>query len=409
MLFTRLLLSLVLPAALAAPSDPVVETASGKVRGVLSPGGVQVYRGIPYAEPPTGPLRWQAPVPHAPWSNVYAATQDGAGCPQQCRLPAITCPPVQSEDCLFLNVFVPPSVSPNAGVAAKAVMFWIHGGDFYQGYGGGILYDGTVLAKEQDVVVVAINYRLGALGFLYTGPDKDTQFTGNFGLLDQQLAMRWVQENIANFGGDPEMVTIFGQSAGGASVASHLNMPSSKGLFSRAILQSNPVGLPFRTADKAPDFAAFVAKDAGCAGKRIEPCMRALPWKQVLAAAVTAESNLFIEIGNFLSLFQPYSPVVGTLCSCAANGYFMNGTSLNVPTLVGSVQQEGLIFIYEAFSKGPTSRCGGCTDGNHMALIMLIRFWSSIPAISRHDMRNHTTNCDDSLFLSDSPHLAAHG
>jgi acetylcholinesterase/cholinesterase len=407
-------------AAPASPAGPVVGTAAGQIRGSVGTGGVLVFRGIPYAEPPTGALRWQDPVAKSPWAGVRPATEDGAGCPQQCRLPAITCPPVQSEDCLFLNVFVPPPSSPPSSSSSpfpslsaakpKAVMFWIHGGDFYQGYGGGLLYDGTVLAQEEDVVVVAINYRLGALGFLYSGPDKSTQFTGNFGLRDQQLALRWVQQNIAKFGGNPNQVTIFGQSAGGASVASHLNMPSSKGLFARAILQSNPVGLPFRTADKAPKFTSFVAKDAGCTETVYEPCMRALSWEKVLAAAVSAESNLFIEIGNFLSLFQPYSPVVGTpeLAEQPMIG-FLNGTSMDVPTMMGSVQQEGLIFVYEAFAKGPTSRT---VEDTLLAVIYGVgnvgKILKQYPRNkSKLDQRNHTAPIvTDSLFHCPIRHIS---
>jgi carboxylesterase type B len=131
-------------------------------------------------------------------------------------------------------------------------MFWIHGGNYYQGYGGGLLYDGTSLASNENVIVVSINYRLGALGFLYSGPDPETHFTGNYGIRDQQEALHWVQRNAKAFGGNPDQVTIFGQSAGGESVGTLLNMPSSQGLFAGAIAQSIPVGFPLREADKAP-------------------------------------------------------------------------------------------------------------------------------------------------------------
>ena len=187
-------------------------------------------------------------------------------------------------------------------------------------------------------------------------------------------------------------------------------MPSSKGLFSQAILQSNPVGLPFRTADKAPEFTSFVAKDAGCTEPNYEPCMRALSWEKVLAAAVTAESNLFIEIGNFLSLFQPYSPVVGTpeLAVQPMVG-FLNGTSMDVPTMMGSVRQEGLIFVYEAFAKGPTSRT---IEDALMAVIYGVdnveKILKQYPRNkSKHDMRNHTAPIvTDSLFHCPIRHIS---
>ena len=237
MLFTRLLLSLVLPAALAAPSDPVVETASGKVRGVLSPGGVQVYRGIPYAEPPTGPRRWQAPVPHAPWSNVYAATQDGAGCPQQCRLPAITCPPVQSEDCLFLNVFVPPSVSPNAGGAAKAVMFWIHGGDFYQGMVGSFTMAPSWPKNKTWSLLPLIPARSARISI-----HRARQGHAVYGKLrsarpaagDAVGARKY-----RNFGGDPEMVTILANQLEALSC-----FPLEHALLQRTVFPGNPPEQP---------------------------------------------------------------------------------------------------------------------------------------------------------------------
>ena len=139
--------------------------------------------------------------------------------------------------------------------------FHIHGGDFYQGYGGGTLYDGSTYASRHGIVVVSINYRLGALGFLYSGPDASTQFTGNFGLHDQRLAMVWTRDNIAAFGGDPNRVTLQGQSAGGMSVTSHLMMDASKGLFHAAIVQSEPFGMPFRSAAcaRAPFLASALS------------------------------------------------------------------------------------------------------------------------------------------------------
>jgi hypothetical protein len=160
------------------------------LRGVARP-GVNVFRGVPYAEPPVGKLRWQDPVAKAAWTGVREAYADGAGCPQNCTLPGPVCPTKLDEDCLYLNVFAPTS-----GGAPKAVLFFIHGGDFYQGFGGGVLYDGQSYSKYHDVVLVSINYRLGALGFLYSGNDPSTQFTGNFGLHDQQLAMRCTEITI---------------------------------------------------------------------------------------------------------------------------------------------------------------------------------------------------------------------
>ena len=138
-----------------ASSTPItVDLSAGKVQGEVVD-GVATFRGIPYAEAPVGNLRWRDPIPKAPWSNVLSAIEDGPGCPQECKLPNATCPPKQDEDCLFLNVFAP---APKAGTVPKAVLFWIHGGNFYQGYGGGILYDGShmVLYLVFDAVVLVV-------------------------------------------------------------------------------------------------------------------------------------------------------------------------------------------------------------------------------------------------------------
>ena len=156
-----------LAAVLATVRTTVTTTTStGALRGVVA-GGVATYRGIPYAQPPVGDLRWRAPQPAKPWPGVRVADEDGPGCPQECTLPELTCPPVTAEDCLYLNVFAPPNASARAGGAP--VLLFIHGGNFLQGYGGGALYDGTKLVQAHGVVVVSINYRLGALGWLFTG------------------------------------------------------------------------------------------------------------------------------------------------------------------------------------------------------------------------------------------------
>ena len=333
-----------------------VDTTAGVVRGRIID-GVATFRGIPYAAAPTGELRWRNPVPAASWNGTLDALKDAPGCPQHCGLPAIACPPVQSEDCLALNVFAPAKLAHEK----RAVLFWIHGGDFYQGYGGGALYDGSSLVKAHDLVVVAINYRLGALGFLYSGSDPDKNFRGNFGLADQRLALEWARDNVARFGGDPNRVTIAGQSAGGMSVASHLCMAKSQGLFARAIIESDPFGLPFRTAKTYPSFSKTVARYAGCSHQRrsvisapqpYEPCMRSIDYKDIVAAQVKAQKDLLVELGHFLDLFVPFSPVVGVddfhEQPLAA---LVHGRMHDVPIIMGSVSNETLLFIWEAFPK----------------------------------------------------------
>lgn len=330
-------------------------TTTGSLSGVIVD-GVATYRGVPYARPPLGDLRWRPPVPVTPWSGVRAADKDGPGCPQECLLPALTCPPITSEDCLYLNVFAPANATVTSSGSA-AVLLFIHGGNFIQGYGGGPLYDGSMLVQSHGVVVVSINYRLGALGWLFTGAPPSEEPTddlvGNYGLLDQQLAMRWVQANAARFGGDPSRITLFGQSAGAQSISCHLTMPSSKGLFAGAILESAPLGLTWRTAEQSPKFTGLVAKLGGCIGTtpgEYVPCLRAMPVDTLLKAQTAAGNNIPIEAGTTLSLFEPFAPTVATaLLTQQPLNAFLAGRVHDVPILLGSVEQEGLVFVYEAF------------------------------------------------------------
>ncbi len=217
----------------------MVKTDKGEIRGSEEE-GLLVFRGIPYAAAPTGELRWQPPQPHPSWDEVLETTSFGNQAPQNATpmdgmLGGSSEPAAEGEDCLFLNVWTPGTQN-----AERPVMFWIHGGGFTIGAGSQALYDGQYLAREGDVVVVTINYRMGALGFLNLKEATGGQIgaTGNEGLLDQVAALEWVRDNISAFGGDPTNVTIFGESAGGMSVGCLLAMPSAEGLFHKAIPQS---------------------------------------------------------------------------------------------------------------------------------------------------------------------------
>src|SRR6516225_6806409 len=224
--------------AAAAPSSgnsgPVVRIGGGLVRGADN-GGVSTFLGLPYAAPPTGNLRWRPPQPASSWSGVRDATQFGPSCPQALTRNPLLPPGPISEDCLYLNVYAPPVGSNDQG--GRPVLVWIHGGGLVQD--GARDYDGSKLAAA-GAVVVTINYRLGALGFLAHPAlaSRPGGAAGNYGLMDQQAALRWVQRNIARFGGDPDNVTIAGQSAGGLSVLAQMVSPGARGLFQRAIVQS---------------------------------------------------------------------------------------------------------------------------------------------------------------------------
>ncbi len=253
---------------------PVVATADGAVRGKTAGGGNE-FLGIPYAAPPVGPLRWRPPQPAASWTGLRDATSFAPHCPQPASPFGIAS---MSEDCLYLNVFTP--AGPRRG-GGRPVLVWIHGGALVTGESND--YDPAKLVSH-GTVVVTINYRLGALGFLAHpalagrpgGP------SGNYGLMDQQAALRWVQRNIRQFGGDPRNVTIAGESAGGLSVLSQLASPGARGLFARAIVESGAYNLtqtPLAAAETAGE--AFAAQ-AGCASQTAA-CLRGLPVSTILA------------------------------------------------------------------------------------------------------------------------------
>jgi len=213
-----------------------VEISTGKLQGYIDK-GIEVYKGVPYAESPIGDLRFNAPEPKKSWGDVLDATRFGPVAPQPpSPFTPEPAPPQSEEDCLTLNIW-----TPAADDKKRPVMFWIHGGSYKTG--SATNYDGIPLADRGDVVVVIINYRLGPLGFLYL-PDAPN-FSANVGLLDQIEALKWVKENIVNFGGDPENVTVFGESAGAGAICCLLGMPAAKGLFNRIIPQSgsaSPLG-----------------------------------------------------------------------------------------------------------------------------------------------------------------------
>jgi para-nitrobenzyl esterase len=215
-------------------AGPEVRTKSGVVRGGVEE-DVSYFKGIPYAAPPVGANRWRPPQPVTPWKEVRDATKDCADCPQRAWPGSIS---MQSEDCLFVNVWAPTSIDKKSKLP---VMFWIHGGGFTGGSGSGPGSSGKAFAK-QGVILVTINYRLGRLGhFAFPALSKEhpEEFKGSYAYMDQIAALQWVKENIAAFGGDPNNVTIFGFSAGGVSVHSLLTIPAAKGLFQKAIGHSS--------------------------------------------------------------------------------------------------------------------------------------------------------------------------
>ena len=242
--------------------EPTVTTTSGALRGADS-GGIKVFKGIPYAAPPVGRLRFRPPQPIAPWSDVRDALECGPSCPQpRQRPPGWSFEDRESEDCLYLNVW-----TPGLDDARRPVMVWIHGGGYSIGSGSWPLYDGTELARRGDVVVVTVNHRLGPFGYLHFGELAGEEFasSGNNGQLDLVVALEWVRDNAAAFGGDASNVTVFGESGGGAKISALLATPAAQGLFHRAAIQSGP-GLRVSSIERATRNARTVLEEVGVAG-----------------------------------------------------------------------------------------------------------------------------------------------
>lgn len=271
----------------------VVTTRQGKVEGRVEH-RVHVFRGIPYARPPLGERRWRAPEPHPAWTATRPAYEFGPAAPQNSPTTKLISALVgtgaeQSEDCLYLNVWTPAPDNRR-----RPVLVWIHGGAFVLGAGSTGLYSGGRLAKRGDVVVVTINYRLGALGFLNLHA-LDDRLEANFGLRDQIAALAWVRDNIDQFGGDPDNVTIFGESAGGMSVGTLLGTPAARGLFHRAVAQS---GAAHNVSDTA--LAARVAEELLRqlqAGRLDVGRLRKLPAEEILTAQAKASLKLGLPLG----------------------------------------------------------------------------------------------------------------
>jgi para-nitrobenzyl esterase len=266
-----------------------VRTNAGLVSGIAGRDpAINLFEGIPYAEPPVGKLRWTAPSPARGWQEVLKADHFGDACSQE--FPAGNFP--KSEDCLYLNVWTPATT----GRAGLPVMVWIHGGGFRVGSAREALYDGEELAKE-GVVVVTLNYRLGVLGFLAhpeLTKESAQHASGNYGLFDQLAALEWVHNNIAAFGGDPNKVTIFGQSAGAASVNSLVASPLSKGLFRAAISESGGLGRGLGRNDmpslKESEEAGVTF--AASVGARTLADLRAMPAEKLVKAPVASGTNV---------------------------------------------------------------------------------------------------------------------
>ena len=309
--------------------DDVVTTDRGPVRGIDT-GTMRAFLGIPYAAAPIDNLRWQPPQPHVRWHAPLNATSFGGHCPQG---PSVGGRASVTEDCLFLNVFTPRSNGHDEegpGEHRRPVMVWIHGGGLTVGESDDYL---PVKLVDEDTVVVTINYRLGILGFFAhpaLSAESPDHISGNYGLMDQQFALQWVRRNIARFGGDPDNVTVFGESGGGLSVHAQLASPAATGLFHKAIVQSGAYQLTQPSLSDVASYGAFAASQVGCT---TAACLRALP----ITALLTLQDQAF---PNGVPLVVDGKLLPMSVAAAVATGQFNR-----VPVIEGSNHDEWRFFV----------------------------------------------------------------
>ncbi|BBZ28776.1 carboxylic ester hydrolase [Mycolicibacterium madagascariense] len=323
---------------------PVVDTAYGPVRG-MDDGTVKSWRGVRYARPPVGELRWRAPQPPEPWTDVADATRVGPACPQPTdpRIPLDLGAP-QGEDSLVLNVWASSGTEPGAG---KPVMVWAHGGAYVLGSAAQSLYRGRALARGGDALIVTVNYRLGAFGFLDLSSfsTQRTRFESNLGLRDVLFALEWVRDNIAAFGGDPARVTLFGESAGAGIVTTLLASPAAAGLFSSAIAQSSPATSVY-DARRSAGMARQYLDTLGVGVDDVDRLASA-PLSELLAAS----KRLFDEVPVRTPGTLAYAPIVdGDVVPDYPVAVARAGGTHPVPLIIGTNKHEAALF---RFMKSP--------------------------------------------------------
>ncbi|HWE40049.1 MAG TPA: carboxylesterase family protein [Isosphaeraceae bacterium] len=324
---------LILAPAAGASAEDRVETRCGLVEGTTGSGGIRIFKGIPFAEPPVGDLRWKPPHPVKTWQGVRKAQDFGPAPVQRPSLALFMRVPLNfNEDCLYLNVWTPARSADER----LPVMAWIYGGAFAMGATSAPLYDGTSLAKK-GVVVVSLAYRVGPLGFL-AHPELSREgggVSGNYGLRDQIAGLRWVRDNISAFGGDPGCVTIFGESAGGISVSMLAASPAAKGLFQRAISQSGGSFGPAKVAQEGGQNVPPLAV-AEAQGRKF---LESLGAKEIAAARAIPANDLLKGGGPWWPVFD------GDILPGDQYELYSAGRFNDTPILVGTNSDEGSMFV----------------------------------------------------------------
>ncbi|XP_069502623.1 acetylcholinesterase [Ambystoma mexicanum] len=329
-------------------SELVVTTRSGRVRGARIPvlsGHLSVFLGVPFAEPPIGKMRFRRPEPKKPWSETLDTTHYSNACYQYVDqlFPGFSGAEMwnpnreMNEDCLYLNMWVPSPRPKNA-----TVLVWIYGGGFYSGTASLDVYDAKYLSFVENVIVVSMNYRVGPLGFLAL--PGSTEAPGNVGLVDQQLAMQWVQANIQFFGGNPKAITIFGESAGGASVGMHLLSPTSRSLFTRAIMQSGTPNTPWGTLTPTESRrrTTLLAKLVGCNSNNDTDLVNCLRTKHP-QELIDEEWSVLPQPSVFRFAFVPL--LDGDFFPDSPEAMLNLGNFKETEVLVGVNQNEGAYFL----------------------------------------------------------------
>ena len=343
-------LNLLIVASSDEDKDLLVSTDRGSVKGHQLESGIREFLGIPYASPPIGDLRFANTEDVTPWETVYEANFIAPGCAQHCKLPPGNCPATYNEDCLYLNIWTPPSSGSDSNELLP-VMVWLHGGAFEQGSGNSGLYLGDKLAA-QNIIVVTLNYRLGIFATLATHSQE-----GNYAMQDQRKAMEFVSRNIQKFGGDPQKITLAGQSAGAMSVGGHLLSQKSEGLFQAAIMESNPLSLPFNDRTTVSDkMVKYVQKSTKCSDKKDDDvflqCLRNMTTEEILSTqdSVKKHYNIKNVFDNFLHFAPLVDPEGNDLKIQPLKG-LQNNAYRKMPIITGSNLEDGFLFVMEIFPK----------------------------------------------------------